>query len=348
MRYAFHSGVITMTKWIIVVDDDTANLKIAGHILSKNNFRVTALKSGKTFLDYVESNGMPDLVLLDIKMPEMDGLQTLDALKKMTDNLSIDAPCIALTANAGAGAREEYVAAGFNDYLSKPVNGELLEEMLKNYLPKEKVLEADLKEEDGVPCEGVEDNTGELLNMLEGIDLEEAKKNCGSPELLRNVVKEFWTTIDMKADQIEKFAAERDYRNYTVNVHALKSSARLIGAMEISAMAARLEECGNNEDEKEILEKTPKLLELFRSYNEKLSAINGNTNENELPEIGKEELENAFSDMRELLEAYDFDTADGIMNMLAEYRIPVEFKEKYLKVKELMSAVDRDELLKVL
>ena len=113
-------------------------------------------------------------------------------------------------------------------------------------------------------------------------------------------------------------------------------------------MAARLEECGNNEDEKEILEKTPKLLELFRSYNEKLSAINGNTNEDELPEIGKEELENAFSDMRELLEAYDFDTADGIMNMLAEYRIPEEFKEKYLKVKELMSAVDRDELLKVL
>ena len=343
----YHESFIAPDARILVVDDTPINLTVVKGLLKNTKIRVDTAESGFETLELVRKVKY-DAIFIDHRMPEMDGLQTLDALKKMTDNLSIDAPCIALTANAGAGAREEYVAAGFNDYLSKPVNGELLEEMLKNYLPKEKVLEADLKEEDGVPCEGVEDNTGELLNMLEGIDLEEAKKNCGSPELLRNVVKEFLTTIDMKADQIEKFAAERDYRNYTVNVHALKSSARLIGAMELSAMAARLEECGNNEDEKEILEKTPKLLELFRSYNEKLSAINGNTNEDELPEIGKEELENAFSDMRELLEAYDFDTADGIMNMLAEYRIPEEFKEKYLKVKELMSAVDRDELLKVL
>ena len=71
-----------MTKWIIVVDDDTANLKIAGHILSKNNMRVTALKSGKSFLEYIESNGMPDLVLLDIMMPEMDGFETLIKLRE--------------------------------------------------------------------------------------------------------------------------------------------------------------------------------------------------------------------------------------------------------------------------
>jgi pyruvate formate lyase activating enzyme len=56
-----------MTKWIIVVDDDTANLKMADHILNKNNMRVTALKSGSAFLEYVNENGMPDLVLLDIK-----------------------------------------------------------------------------------------------------------------------------------------------------------------------------------------------------------------------------------------------------------------------------------------
>jgi hypothetical protein len=118
--------------------------------------------------------------------------------------------------------------------------------------------------------------------------------------------------------------------------------------MELSGMAAHLEECGNNEDEKEIREKTPELLELFRSYNEKLSAINGPAREDELPEIGEDELKSAFGDMKELLEAYDFDTADGIMNMLSEYRIPKEYKEKYEKVRTLMSAVDRDELLKIL
>ena len=70
-----------MAKWIIVVDDDTAILKMAGHILSKNNMRVTALKSGSSFLEYVTENGTPDLVLLDIKMPVMDGFETLGKLR---------------------------------------------------------------------------------------------------------------------------------------------------------------------------------------------------------------------------------------------------------------------------
>ena len=131
-------------------------------------------------------------------------------------------------------------------------------------------------------------------------------------------------------------------------VHALKSSARLIGAMELSQLAAHLEECGNKEDKKEIDEKTSELLELFRSYKDKLSAIDNSRKNENLPEIGEDELKGAFSDMKELLEAYDFDTADGIMDMLKEYRIPEKYTEKYEKIKQLMSAVDRDALLEIL
>ena len=296
-------------------------------------------------------------------MPEMDGIETLGALKKLEGNLSIDSPCIALTANAGERAREEYMEAGFNDYLSKPVNGELLEKMLMEILPKEKVKEADdthvdLKEAEGYgESENTADSGGavnnapenmDVLDNLSGIDLAEAEKNCGSRELLTDVVKEFLISINSKADNIEKFAQEKDYRNYTVTVHALKSSARLIGAMELSEKAAYLEKCGNDENESEIQEKTPQLLELYRSYNEKLAAINGDVDESSFPEIDEEELIGAFRDMKELLEAYDFDTADGIMNMLSEYRVPKAYKEKYDKVKELMAAVDRDALLEIL
>ena len=92
-----------MAKWIIVVDDDTSNLKIAGHILSKNNMRVTALKSGKAFLDYVGTNGLPDLVLLDIKMPEMDGFETLSKLREFeVKNGLMKTPVIFLTADEDA------------------------------------------------------------------------------------------------------------------------------------------------------------------------------------------------------------------------------------------------------
>ena len=113
-------------------------------------------------------------------------------------------------------------------------------------------------------------------------------------------------------------------------------------------MAAHLEDCGNSLNVQEITEKTPQLLEMFRSYKQKLEAIRGDEDTEDLPEIEADELKGAFSDMRELLEAYDFDTADGIMNMLSGYRVPEEYKEKYEKVKQLMSAVDRDALLDIL
>ena len=74
-----------MADWVIVVDDDLANLKMAGHILSRANMRVTALKSGQALIDYIEANGKPDLILLDIKMPGMDGFETLTKLREESE-----------------------------------------------------------------------------------------------------------------------------------------------------------------------------------------------------------------------------------------------------------------------
>ena len=70
-----------MADWVVVVDDDVTNLKMAGHILSKQNMRVTALKSGKALLEYVKTN-QPDLILLDIMMPELNGFETMELLKR--------------------------------------------------------------------------------------------------------------------------------------------------------------------------------------------------------------------------------------------------------------------------
>ena len=89
-----------MAKWIMVVDDDTANLKMAGHILSRNNMRVTALKSGQALLDYILEKGFPDLILLDIKMPGLDGFQTFRLLREYEKSVNADeTPVIFLTAD---------------------------------------------------------------------------------------------------------------------------------------------------------------------------------------------------------------------------------------------------------
>lgn len=104
--------------WVVVVDDDVTNLKMAGRILSKNNMRVTALKSGTALLDYVRTN-KPDLILLDIKMPGMDGFETMRRLKEQMDP-SEQIPVIFLTADESQDAETQGLALGAMDFIKKP------------------------------------------------------------------------------------------------------------------------------------------------------------------------------------------------------------------------------------
>ena len=108
-----------MTDWVIVVDDDISNLKIAGHILSRNGMRVTALKSGTALLNYLEKNESPDICLLDIKMPGMDGFQTLKELRKR-EKPGHELPVIFLTADDSEEAETAGLSLGAMDFITKP------------------------------------------------------------------------------------------------------------------------------------------------------------------------------------------------------------------------------------
>lgn len=113
-----------MADWIIVVDDDMANLKMAGHILSKKNMRVTALKSGQALLDYIKEN-TPDLILLDIHMPEMDGFETLRRLKEQRRGEQ-EIPVIFLTADEEQESETLGLKLGAMDFIKKPFVADVL------------------------------------------------------------------------------------------------------------------------------------------------------------------------------------------------------------------------------
>ena len=155
-----------MTKWIIVVDDDTANLKIAGHILSKNNFRVTALKSGKSFLEYVDGNGMPDLVLLDIKMPEMDGFETLKNLRELEAKKGLmKTPVIFLTADEDVDTETRGFEVGVSDFIRKPFNPDVLIRRISNIVSNSQEMQ-NLKSE-----ASIDKLTGLLNKGATGVEL---------------------------------------------------------------------------------------------------------------------------------------------------------------------------------
>ena len=119
---------------VLVVDDNAMNRKVIRSLLLRTGLSVETAESGQECLNILKVHHF-DIVLMDIMMPEMDGVETLHELRKLPDCGSGDLPVVALTANAIAGAKESYLKEGFDGYLSKPVNVEALEKMLLEKLP---------------------------------------------------------------------------------------------------------------------------------------------------------------------------------------------------------------------
>ncbi len=113
-----------MADWVIIVDDDETNLKMAGRILSKAGMRVTAMKSGEALIKYVEEKEIPDLILLDIKMPGMDGFETLSGMRQVERARNV--PVIFLTADEKEQTEAKGLAAGAMDFIKKPFVPEIL------------------------------------------------------------------------------------------------------------------------------------------------------------------------------------------------------------------------------
>ncbi len=343
----YHESFKAPNASILVTDDTALNLTVIKGLLKQTELNVDTAESGAETLKRCTQKKY-DALFIDHRMPVMDGIETLQALKTLDGNLNKETPCIALTANAVNGAREMYINAGFTDYLTKPIDSQKLEKMLIHYLPKDKVeitqCEGECKTDEWQFAEDMQ-----IFSGIEGICVKTALKNSGDKQILMDAMKEFYRSIDEKSVLIEQYANEKDWKNYTILVHALKSSARLIGAKELSSDAEYLEHCGDKEDEKEILEKTPALLTLYRSYKKNLGEfLNSSKNDEAKEEINEVEYKEALSGLKECLQAFDFSTADQIISMLETYEIPLAEKEKFEKIKAKVAEVDQAAVLELL
>ncbi len=255
---------------ILVVDDTKVNLDVIRNLLKKTGITVDTALSGEEALKLVAKNAY-DVIFLDHLMPGMDGPETLKRMRAMENSPSAHAPAISLTANALSGARDEYLKAGFKDYLSKPVNSTKLEEMLFSCLPPEKIRTVSEPER---PEEHPEASLLPvwLLHSAE-IQYAEGLKNCSTAKTYRIVLESFYETIRENADEIEKCVRKKDWNNFTIRVHALKSSSRTIGALTLSEEAALLEQAGDRADREVIERDTPLLLAHYRSLLEELSPL---------------------------------------------------------------------------
>ena len=221
---------------ILVVDDNEMNLLVAINLLKMTQVKVDTALSGMICLKKLAEHHY-DLILLDQMMPSLDGIQTLKMARALENNLSKDAPIIALTANAISGTREKLIGEGFTDYLSKPIDIKLMEQMLMKYLPAEKLLSP--TQEEKSPPEEKSAATSDLINVEMGLEY-----SAGMSDLYKDFLLKF---AELKPDKMQKLQATfeaQDWKNYTIFVHSLKSTALSIGGEKTSAAAKALEMSG--------------------------------------------------------------------------------------------------------
>ena len=334
---------------VLVVDDADVNLLVFSNLLKKTKIKIDTASSGVEMLQMVRMNHY-DMIFLDHRMPGMDGIEAFHNMKKMTDGLNYNTPVVALTANAVLGARQLYIDEGFSDYISKPVDTVRLEQVLLEYLPADLVNRnaSYTQEEDTKPvidAEVVEDAPAEEespYKNIPGIDYDAAVTNCGSEDTFIQALEIFYNSLDKKADEIEGFEREKDIKNYTIKVHALKSAARLVGALKLSEDAKYLEACGDKNDVHEIEQKTPALLSQYRGYKAVLAPVFGKGEEEDmsLPEISIDDLNEMYSLIKGFAADFDLDNIDSMMAEAKNYRIPESEREKFEKIKECVTNAD--------
>lgn len=137
-EHTYHASFTSPEGEILLVDDNRVNRRVFCGLLKQTKVQITDVGSGRECLDHIRQKHY-DLIFLDHMMPEMDGMETMQHMKEMEENLCKDTPVIMLTANAIMGAKEQYLAAGFDDFLAKPIDQVKLERLMMHWMPQEKV-----------------------------------------------------------------------------------------------------------------------------------------------------------------------------------------------------------------
>ena len=300
---------------IIIVDDNSVNLTVAKGLLEPLEMQIDTADSAGKAIEMMHQKQY-DLIFMDHMMPEVDGVEATHIIRRLMRNYD-KIPIIALTANAVSGAREMFIKEGMNDFVAKPIEIKDILSKLKLWLPPEKI----------VLTSGKSIQSGERLlpDNIEGLNKAEAIKLLGGEALYRTVLKEYFCSIEKKAKAVETHLTEGRIREYTIEVHALKSSSRQIGADELSELALELEKAGNAENIEYIEKKTPELLSKYRRYKEILAPLFPECEqETQKQKSTNDATRELLSEMKEALDNFDTLQVDEVIEKMSGYDYPEE------------------------
>ncbi len=329
---------------ILVVDDNAINISIAEGLMAPLKVDVDKAGGGQEAIDKVKA-GYYDIVFMDHMMPEVDGVDAAKQIRAAGD--SIHQPVIiALSANVMEEARKLFAEAGMDDFVGKPIDVRVLTGKLRNYLPAEKIIEGGAEEnaesQDNVLAE---DSSGAVCDSIniEGVDVSYAVRAFGSSALYDKIAAEYLRSGPEKLKGIEDAFNSRDWADYTIKVHALKSSSRQIGAMALGDEAEKLEKAGKTDDIETIMSDTDKTLDIFKDLLTKLDVYYGEDgDDSDKPPIDKDTLSALCDELDAFCDELDMDGMESVGGKLKEYSFDEEMKEDISSLLTAIGDMDTD------
>ncbi len=332
---------------VLVVDDNPMNLSVFENLLKETEVKIDKAGSGKEALALTLRNNY-DVIFMDAMMPEMDGVECFGKIKEQSGGKNNETPVLILTANAVQGAKEEYLAEGFADFLAKPIEPGKLEEKLCLNIPKEKIVKA--AEEFEVKKS---DETSEKLPEIEGVDIAYAIAHVGDAKSTLNVMKQFTAVAQSDADELSGYyeALKNDASNedalkaYRIKVHSMKTSAGLFGALWVYGVAAFLEMAARDGNVERIIDVTPHFFDFWHKLDEHLKDYFASQQKTCESSEGKPDIREAADLIHQLatsIGAYDIKSADALIEKLESYALSADKTPVFDKLKLAVSQLDAE------
>lgn len=330
---------------ILLVDDNELNLVVAKELLKPLRMQIDTAENGLQAVKMVRGSQY-DLVLMDHMMPVMDGIEAAKAIRALPEDKYQKLPIIALTANAMVDARKEFLNAGMNGFVAKSIDFARICNQLKLWLPKDLVRDVPKEEAKKLLADDLSDREIQPEDSQRGFSFEEGVNHCGSKAALMKTIRIFYRTIDSKANKIEQCLKEGLISDYVIEIHALKSSALLIGAVPLSEAAKELEDYGKQGKTEVLEEKTPDVLTLYRDLKNILRPY-AEKEEDAKKEFSDGEWITALQQIHQCIEQFDLDGVDQIMEQLEEYQVPECIRESMDQLRVYVADVSLEEIMEL-
>lgn len=339
MMYEMNNAIkhfIAKEAKILIVDDSNVTLKIEEDLMKTYEMNVSTAKSGEECIHLLKNNTY-DIIFMDHIMPGMDGIETTKKIRNMDDEYYKNVIIIALTANTSPNVSSLYIQNGFNDFLEKPIETLKLNKFLRTYLPRKYIVETQI----------LEGSIGEFETIeIKGVDTKKAIQHCcGNVENYLSLLSVAYYDGKKKIDEIREFAKTKDVENYTIEVHALKTVATLIGDSNLSLSAKRHEIAGVNNDIKYISENVNDLLSIYDELLNNIKLVLPEENSIVKPQIENfttEDLTSLVTVIATAIDNFDLDSANESLNELLGYNLTTEQISVLNKVRSFMNIFDYD------